>query len=80
MELKPAQILSDDYLTASLQDRTSAVLASGSHAVTIIIVLCVGFLLFMIVLGVIRIRTAQQGAPFTGIVIDSHRMLVFNRF
>lgn len=30
------------------------------HAVTIIIVICVGFLVFMIVLGVIRIRAAHQ--------------------
>ncbi|XP_044741341.1 calsyntenin-1 isoform X2 [Chrysoperla carnea] len=67
VEMKPAQILPEEYLSASLTDRTQQVLASGSHAVTIIIVLCVGFLLFMIVLGVIRIRSAQQnGAPFTG--------------
>jgi len=33
---------------------------SASHAVTIIIVVCVGFLVFMIVLGVIRIRAAHQ--------------------
>jgi len=32
------------------------------HAVTIIIVVCVGFLLFMIVLGVIRIRAAHHRA------------------
>jgi hypothetical protein len=32
----------------------------ASHAVTVIIVVCVGFLLFMIVLGVIRIRAAHQ--------------------
>lgn len=30
------------------------------HAVTIIIVVCVGFLVFMIVLGVIRIRAAHH--------------------
>lgn len=34
--------------------------AGGSHAVTIIVVVCVGFLLFMIVLGVIRIRAAHH--------------------
>ncbi|XP_054164903.1 calsyntenin-1-like isoform X2 [Oppia nitens] len=33
---------------------------TASHAVTIIIVVCVGFLVFMIVLGVIRIRAAHQ--------------------
>lgn len=37
------------------------VLASGgSHAVTIIVVVCIGFLLFMIILGVIRIRAAHH--------------------
>ena len=30
------------------------------HAVTVIIVVCVGFLVFMIVLGVIRIRAAHH--------------------
>lgn len=34
----------------------------SGHAVTIIIVVCVGFLLFMIVLGVIRIRAAHHRA------------------
>jgi uncharacterized membrane protein len=34
----------------------------AGHAVTIIIVVCVGFLLFMIVLGVIRIRAAHHRA------------------
>lgn len=33
---------------------------SGSHAVIIIVVVCVGFLLFMIILGVFRIRAAHQ--------------------
>lgn len=37
------------------------ILFSG-HAVTVIIVVCVGFLLFMIVLGVVRIRAAHQRA------------------
>lgn len=32
----------------------------ATHAVTVIIVVCVGFLLFMIVLGVIRIRAAHH--------------------
>lgn len=32
------------------------------HAVTIIIVVCVGFLLFMVILGVIRIRAAHHRA------------------
>merc|ERR1712080_394263 len=47
----------DSYLTP--QDMLPQ--ASGaSHAVTIIVVVCVGFLLFMIVLGVIRIRAAHH--------------------
>lgn len=32
----------------------------AGHAVTVIIVVCVGFLLFMVVLGVIRIRAAHN--------------------
>jgi len=32
----------------------------AGHAVTIIIVVCVGFLVFMIILGVIRIRAAHH--------------------
>lgn len=53
VEMRPSI---DEYI----QDRTQAVVAGGSHAVTIIIVVCVGFLLFMIVLGVIRIRAAHH--------------------
>ncbi|XP_059490365.1 calsyntenin-1 isoform X2 [Neocloeon triangulifer] len=54
-EIKPAQTLNDIYL-----GDTQSVVATGSHAVTIIIVVCVGFLVFMIVLGVIRIRAAHH--------------------
>lgn len=37
------------------------IMATGSsHAVTIIVVVCVGFLLFMIILGVVRIRAAHH--------------------
>ncbi|CAH1959347.1 unnamed protein product [Acanthoscelides obtectus] len=36
--------------------------AAGSHAVTVIVVVCVGFLLFMIVLGAVRIRAAHRSA------------------
>lgn len=35
---------------------------SPGHAVTIIIVVCVGFLVFMVVLGVIRVRAAHTRA------------------
>lgn len=38
----------------------SFLIKSSGHAVTIIIVVCVGFLVFMIVLGVIRIRSAHH--------------------
>ncbi|XP_034235653.1 calsyntenin-1 isoform X1 [Thrips palmi] len=57
VELHPAQV-SDEH---SLMDGVQAV-TGASHAVTIIIVVCVGFLLFMIVLGVIRIRAAHHRA------------------
>ncbi|XP_063219029.1 calsyntenin-1 [Bacillus rossius redtenbacheri] len=66
-ELRPAHTLSEGYL-ASNMDSTQAVVAGGSHAVTIIIVVCVGFLLFMIVLGVIRIRAAHHRATQEEIV------------
>lgn len=35
------------------------------HAVTVIIVVCVGFLVFMVVLGVIRIRAAHHRTSVT---------------
>lgn len=35
------------------------ILLTTGHAVTIIIVVCVGFLVFMVVLGVIRVRAAH---------------------
>lgn len=60
-ELRPAQTISDVYMAGNM-DSAQAVVAGGSHAVTIIIVVCVGFLLFMIVLGVIRIRAAHHRA------------------
>lgn len=60
-ELRPAQTISDVYMATNM-DSAQAVATGGSHAVTIIIVVCVGFLLFMIVLGVIRIRAAHHRA------------------
>uniref|UniRef100_A0A646QFH4 Calsyntenin-1 n=1 Tax=Hemiscolopendra marginata TaxID=943146 RepID=A0A646QFH4_9MYRI len=54
------------YLENSAIDTSEAVaMSSASHTVTIIIVVCVGFLVFMIVLGVIRIRAAHQRAQET---------------
>ncbi|CAG2183104.1 unnamed protein product, partial [Oppiella nova] len=44
--------------TTAMNARLSPIVVG--HAVTIIIVVCVGFLVFMIVLGVIRIRAAHQ--------------------
>ncbi|XP_022199172.2 calsyntenin-1 isoform X1 [Nilaparvata lugens] len=61
VEMRPQTIV-DHYLEATISDRTQAVVAGGSHAVTIIIVVCVGFLLFMIILGVVRIRAAHHRA------------------
>ncbi|KAK5638899.1 hypothetical protein RI129_013194 [Pyrocoelia pectoralis] len=56
IELHPASIISQDYIPTDHLN----IVSSGSHAVTIIVVVCVGFLLFMIVLGVIRIRAAHH--------------------
>lgn len=41
-------------------EHMSMVATGGSHAVTIIVVVCIGFLLFMIILGVVRIRAAHH--------------------
>lgn len=51
----------ETYLESNLLDTSEVVaMSSASHTVTIIIVVCVGFLVFMIVLGVIRIRAAHH--------------------
>ncbi|XP_018333792.1 calsyntenin-1 [Agrilus planipennis] len=57
VEIKPASIVSQEYIPT---DHLNVMAAGGSHAVTIIVVVCVGFLLFMIVLGVVRIRAAHH--------------------
>ncbi|XP_060534090.1 calsyntenin-1 isoform X2 [Cylas formicarius] len=57
VEVRPASVVSHDYVQAT---RLNLMATGGSHAVTIIVVVCVGFLLFMIVLGIIRIRAAHQ--------------------
>ncbi|XP_066260044.1 calsyntenin-1 isoform X1 [Euwallacea similis] len=59
VEVRPASVISRDYAQAN---RLNLMASGGSHAVTIIVVVCVGFLLFMIVLGIVRIRAAHQKA------------------
>lgn len=59
-DMKPAHMINDMYITHTFMDGAKEV--GTSHAVTVIIVVCVGFLLFMIVLGVIRIRAAHHRA------------------
>lgn len=58
VEVKAASIVSHDYIPSEHLNLMAT--GGGSHAVTIIIVVCVGFLLFMVVLGIIRIRAAHQ--------------------
>uniref|UniRef100_A0A8D9AP55 Calsyntenin-1 n=1 Tax=Cacopsylla melanoneura TaxID=428564 RepID=A0A8D9AP55_9HEMI len=67
VEEPPPQSIVEHYLEASIGERSNQpglvmTGAGGSHAVTVIIVVCVGFLLFMIMLGVVRIRSAHQRA------------------
>lgn len=50
------------YFDGSIDERTQAIVSSGGHAVTIIIVVCVGFLVLMITLGIVRIKAAHQKA------------------
>ncbi|CAH0549195.1 unnamed protein product [Brassicogethes aeneus] len=58
VEMRPASLISHDYNSAA--ERVNLMSAGGSHAVTIIVVVCVGFLMFMIVLGAVRIRAAHS--------------------
>lgn len=57
VELKPAHPVNDVYFTSNGMEGVAV--NSAGHAVTIIIVVCVGFLVFMVVLGVIRVRAAH---------------------
>lgn len=43
-------------------DSAQIIVAGGGHAVTIIIVVCVGFLVLMITLGIVRIKAAHHKA------------------
>jgi hypothetical protein len=58
MEMKQAHTMNEMYMPNSFMDGAQKV--GATHAVTVIVVVCVGFLLFMIVLGVIRIRAAHH--------------------
>ncbi|KAK3853014.1 hypothetical protein Pcinc_040425, partial [Petrolisthes cinctipes] len=60
VDVRPAHTVSDVYFTSNVMEGTAV--NSAGHAVTIIIVVCVGFLVFMVVLGVIRVRAAHTRA------------------
>lgn len=60
VEQSDAKIRPANYLETNLDSGKIIAKTSASHAVAIIIVVCVGFLVFMIVLGVIRIRAAHR--------------------
>jgi len=56
-------IAQDSYLDSSINEKIGAgsiAVSSNAMGVSIIVVVCVGFLAFMIILGVIRIRAAHQ--------------------
>ncbi|GFX96478.1 calsyntenin-1 [Trichonephila clavipes] len=61
VEFKEAKVRAAEFMDNDLGGGSEAIAkTSASHAVAIIIVVCVGFLVFMIVLGVIRIRAAHH--------------------
>lgn len=60
VEAQPARTVIGKYFDNSVQDQTQVILSGGGHAIAIIIVVCIGFLLLMIALGVIRIRAAHM--------------------
>ena len=62
VEAKQAQTIFGNYLDGSIDERAQAIVTGGGHAVTIIIVVCVGFLVLMITLGIVRIKAAHQKA------------------
>lgn len=62
VESQPARTVIGHYLDNSVADQTQAILPGGGHAVAVIIVVCIGFLMLMIALGVIRIRAAHSRA------------------
>jgi len=62
VEAKQAHTFFGNFIEGSADERAQAIVASGGHAVTIIIVVCVGFLVLMITLGIVRIKAAHQKA------------------
>ncbi|KAG1668103.1 Calsyntenin-1 [Nymphon striatum] len=62
VNFKEGTLRRNNYLVNNMIERETFIPATPGHAVIIIIVVCVGFLIFMIVLGVIRIRAAHQRA------------------
>lgn len=60
VDVKAAHLMNDGYLSSNVLETSQQV--GAGHAVTVIIVVCVGFLLFMVVLGVVRIRAAHHRA------------------
>lgn len=62
VEAKQAQTIIGNYMEGPSDERAHAIIAGGGHAVTIIIVVCVGFLVLMITLGIVRIKAAHQKA------------------
>lgn len=62
VEMRPASVVARDYSPSAAGVNEHLLATGGSHAVTIIVVVCGGFLVFMIVLGVFRIRAAHQRA------------------
>ncbi|KAK7573926.1 hypothetical protein V9T40_011117 [Parthenolecanium corni] len=62
VESQPAKTVFGHYLDNAVNDQAETILSGGSHAIAVIIVVCIGFLMLMIALGVIRIRAAHNRA------------------
>jgi hypothetical protein len=65
VDIRPVQSISDVYMGSGIGGTVQAAghLSSGaSHTVTIIVMVCAGFLILMISLGVVRVRAARRRA------------------